>query len=419
MKSHRCGGLIVLAKLALLGGEKVRTQPFSDWPIYDEKEINALTEVCKSVWGGIGGSKKSEFEQKFAEMQGCAHGISVCNGTVAIEVALRAMGVGAGDEVIVTPYTFIASASSVLMVNAIPVFVDIDPDNYNIDPSKIEAAITEKTKAIIAVHIAGCPADMDGIMEVARRHNLLVLEDCAQAHLAEWRGKRVGSFGDAGTFSFQNSKNLTSGEGGIIVTNDQSLADKIWSVHNCGRVKEGRWYEHRVLGGNYRMTELQAALLLTQMERLPEQHAKRQANAAYLDRDLGKIPGIKPLVRDPRVTGHAYHLYIFRYDPSEFGGLPRAKFIQAVSAEGVPCGSGYVPLYREELFVVDPNKCPVGCGFYGRQMDYSKVFCPVTEKACDEESVWMFQTMLLGEKSDMDDVVAAIKKVRDNVAEIV
>jgi dTDP-4-amino-4,6-dideoxygalactose transaminase len=408
-----------MAKLALFGGEKVRSRPFPSWPVYDESDIQALAEVVKSGKWGLGGDKISQFEQEFAEMQGCAYGTCVVNGTVALEVALRALGIGAGDEVIVAPYTFIASASSVLMVNAIPIFVDISPDTYNINPAKIEAAITEKTKAIMAVHIGGCPADMDGTMDVARRHDLAVVEDCAQAHLGAWRGQPVGSFGDAGGFSFQSSKNLNCGEGGVVVTNDKELSERIWSIHNCGRVPDGAWYEHHVLGGNYRMTQFQAALLLSQMKRLPDQQKRREENALYLTEKLSGIPGIRPLARDPRVTTHAYHLYIFRYDSSAFEGLPRARFIEALSAEGIPCSAGYVPLYREQLFVVDPDACPVGCDFYGKKVDYTAIRCPIAERACDEESVWLYQSMFLGERSDIEDIAAAIAKVQENARELV
>jgi len=404
---------------AILGGEKVRTKPEPKWPIYDDTDITAVTDVVKDVWGGIGGKYKPEFEQRFAEMHNCKYGIAVCNGTVSLEISLRAMGIGAGDEVIVTPYTFIASASAILMVNAIPIFVDIDEDTLNIDPEEIERAITNKTKAIVVVHIGGCPADMDAIMNIADRHRLYVLEDCAHAHLSEWKGKRVGSFGHMGSFSFQNSKNLTSGEGGIIITNDEKLADRAWSIHNCGRVRGGAWYEHRVLGGNYRMTEFQAALLLSQMKRLPEQHAKRQENAAYLNELLSQIPGIKPQKRDPRVTSNAQHLYIFRYDSSAFAGLTRDKFINALQAEGIPCASGYVPLYREELFVTNPNGCPMACSFYGRPaINYSQIKLPVVERICDSEAVWLFHSILLEERQDMKDIAVAIMKILRHAREL-
>lgn len=400
-----------MGKLAINGGNKVRTKPFPKWPVWDESDCKALVDVCNSgQWWSVGGTKVKEFEQKFAAFQDCKHGVCVPNGTLALLVALKAIGVGYGDEVIVTPYTFIASASSILQANAVPMFVDIDPDTYNIDPTKIEAAITDKTKAIMAVHIAGLPADMDAIMNIARKHNLRVIEDCAQAHAAEWRGKKVGSFGDAGAFSFQASKNLTSGEGGIIVTNNDEVGNNAWSIHNVGRVKGGAWYDHPVMGSNFRMTEFEGTILLNQMKKLPAETARRNENALYLTEKLCKIDGIRPLVRDKRVTTHAYHLYIFRYS-EEAVGMPRARFIDALCGEGVPCGSGYEPLYRSGMFAVDPKACPVGCPYYGEEVNYSDMRLPATEKACSSESVWLTQSMFLGDKSDMDDIATAVEKV--------
>jgi len=408
-----------MAQLAVNGGPKTRTKPFPAWPVFDETEVQALAEVCRSGhWGCLSGRKVAEFEKKFAAFQDAKYGVCVTNGTAALEVALRAVGVRPGDEVIVPPYTFIASASSVLTIGGIPVFVDIDPETYNLDPPKIEAAITEKTKAIMAVHIGGGPADMDAIAAVAKKHGLRVVEDAAQAHGAAWNGRRVGAIGDVGTFSFQSSKNLTAGEGGYVVTNDPEVYSAAWSLHNCGRVPEGQWYEHHILGWNLRLTEFQGAVLLAQMDRLEEQMKTREENALYLDSLLSKIEGIRPLRRDPRVTAHAYHLYIFRYDPQGFKRLPREKFLKALNAEGIPCSAGYVPLYKEEAFYAEPGGCPLGCAFYGREMDYSKVSCPVTEHVCANEAVWLFQSQLLGPKEDMDDIAQAVRKVQANAGEM-
>ena len=403
-----------MSQLAMDGGEKARTKPFPSWPMWDESELNALRETLESGRWGIGNSKVSEFEEKFAAYVGAKYGICVTSGTTALEIALRAADIGPGDEVIVPPYTFMATASSVLMVNAIPIFADINPDTYNLDPDEMEKAITDRTKAVIPVHIGGCPADMDRVMEIAGKHNLIVIEDCAQAHAAEWRGQRVGSIGDMGCFSFQSSKNLCAGEGGIITTNSQELGDRCWSFHNCGRVRSGAWYEHHVVGSNFRMTGWQAAILLAQMERLDEQTEIRNRNALYLSERLSEIEGIKPARRDERVTKHAYHLYIFRYGAEKFGGAPRSRFLQALSAEGIPCSSGYNPLYKHDLFKAPIQKCPLSCGYYKGEIDYSKVHCPVTEKACNEEGVWFTQNMLLGDQEDTDDIVKAIEKIRES-----
>ncbi|HID56623.1 TPA: DegT/DnrJ/EryC1/StrS family aminotransferase [Candidatus Poribacteria bacterium] len=405
-----------MAKLAINGGTPVRTKPFPGWPLKDEAVLQALKEVWESGVWGIGGDKVPEFEREFARYVGAQYGVAVTSGTVALQLAVRAAGIGAGDEVIVPPYTFIATASSVIAANAIPVFADIDPDTFNIDPSSIEAAITERTKGVIPVHIGGCPADMDAINEIARKHGLTVIEDCAQAHGAEWKGERVGSIGDMGCFSFQSSKNLPAGEGGMITTNDKKLEEKVWSIHNCGRRKEGAWYEHNLMGGNYRMTEWQAAVLLAQLPKLDEQTEIRNRNSLYLAEKLSQIEGIKPQKRDERVTRHGCHLFIFKFD-SELFNLPRERFIAALRAEGIPCSSGYNPLYRERMFQSDIRRCPLGCPYYGKEMDYSKIYLPVVEKVC-RDVIWIFQSLLLGSKEDMDDIIGAVEKVVDNIDEL-
>lgn len=403
-----------MSKLAIDGGEKVRTKSFPGWPVWDETEENALKSVLESGQWGINNSMVGKFEEKFAAYIGVEHGICVTNGTSSLEISLLAADVGRGDEVIVPPYTFMATASSVLMANAIPIFADIDPETYNLDPDAMEAAITDRTKAVIPVHIGGCPADMDRIMEIAKKYDLVVIEDAAQAHSAEWCGKKVGSIGDMGSFSFQSSKNLCAGEGGIITTNNQDFGDKCWSYHNCGRVKSGGWYDHRVLGSNFRMTGWQAAILLAQMERLDEQTEIRNRNGVYLSEKLAEIEGIRPNKRDERVTKHAYHLYVFGYEADKFGGKPRSSFLQALSAEGIPCSSGYNPLYKHELFKASIQRNPEVHGCDPDKADYSKIHLPVTERICDEEAVWFTQNMLLGPQEDMDDIVEAIEKVKEN-----
>jgi dTDP-4-amino-4,6-dideoxygalactose transaminase len=397
--------------LAIDGGTPVRSRPWPRWPIFDETEEQAILEVVRSgKWWSVEGTKVREFEEAFARFQDAQFAVCVTNGTAALEVALRAAHIGCGDEVIVPPYTFIATATAVLAVGATPVFVDVEEESLNIDPTKIEEAITPRTRAIIPVHIAGCPADMDGVLEIARKHNLLVIEDAAQAHAAEWKGTKVGAIGDMGCFSFQASKNLNAGEGGAVLTNNPHWADQVWSVHNVGRVRGGRWYEHHVLGSNFRMTEFQAAILLAQLKRLPEQTERRTQNAHRLTEMLSQIPGIRPPRPDPRVTRHAYHLYIFRYDKNHFGGRPREDFLKALNAEGIPCSAGYVPLYKERVFLNRPiskDLCQLST-----LKDYSKVQCPVCERACYEEAVWLYQNMLLGDERDIEDIATAVAKVQ-------
>lgn len=398
-----------MASLAINGGTPVRTKPFTKWPIFGKADEDALINVLRSgAWGRVSGGKKNEeLEEKFAQYHGAKYGVTCVNGTAALEIALRAMGIGEGDEVIVPAYTFIATASAAVLVGATPKFVDIDPNTYNIDPSKIEKAITPKTKAIIPVHIGGCPANMDGVLAVAKKHGLMVLEDAAQAVGAEWRGRKVGALGHMGTFSFQASKNLNAGEGGIIITNDSRLADMAWSLMNVGRVKSGGWYDHPILGWNYRMTEFQAALVLSQMERLEEQMRRREENADYLTKGLREIGGVDPLVPHEGVTRHAYHLYIFRYRKEEFGGIPKKKFLAALQAEGIPVSSGYVPLYRFPALINSR-----------REAGYDKLYLPVAEKACNEEGIWLPQNVLLGSKADMDDIIEAIGKIKAHIDEI-
>lgn len=392
-------------RLAVDGGAPVRdvkARPWPRWPVWDEREEKALLAALRSgTWGQS--TQVQAFQEEFARFQDAQYGVCNVNGTASLEAALRAAGIGMGDEVIVPPYTFIATASAVLMCNGTPVFADIDPDTYNLDPAAAGAAITPRTRAIIPVHIAGCPADMDAFAALAKKHGLVLIEDCAQAHAAAWNGRKVGALGDMGTFSFQSSKNINAGEGGMVLTNSKEWHERCWSVVNVGRVPDGAWYEHRVLGSNLRMTEFQAALLRVQLTRLPQQAQRRWENAQILNRELAKIPGIRPMRLDPRVTMHAYHLYIFRYSPQEFG-MSRADFLRALNAEGVPCSAGYVPLYRNELF-------RTGRTYAGTQVDYSKVCCPVAERVCEDEAIWLFQSMLLGTPADMDEIVEAVGKV--------
>ena len=403
------GGDAVAEKLACQGGVPVRTRPFAVWPVWDEREERALLEVLRSGrWGELDGRAVARFQERFAAFQEARFCIAVTNGTAALRVAFRALGMGPGDEVIVPPYTFVATAAAALEVGAIPVFADIDPETYLLDPAAAEAAISPRSRAIVPVHIAGCPADMDAFRALAAKHNLRLVEDAAQANGASWNGQRVGALGDLGTFSFQASKNLTAGEGGAVVTDHEQLAEVVWSLHNVGRVRAGAWYRHELLGANERLTEFQAALLLTQLERLPEQMARREAAAAYLDRTLTAIEGIRPLRRDPRVTTHAYHLYIVRYDAQAFGGLERDAFVQALNAEGIPCSAGYPALgaavaIRKELARLRP--------LLGRDDDPLDVRVPCADRA-SAEAVWLPQYLLLGSEEDLHDIVRAIHKIQ-------
>ncbi|MGQ9650367.1 MAG: DegT/DnrJ/EryC1/StrS family aminotransferase [Phycisphaerae bacterium] len=401
----------MVAQLAIHGGTPVRTKPFPTWPVYGEPEEQAILRALRSgKWGKLDGVEVAAFERDFARYQGAQYGIAVVNGTVAIQVALMAAGIKAGDEVIVPPYTFLATATAVVTSNATPVFADIELDTFNVDPKSIEALITPRTKAIIPVHFAGLPADMDAIMALARRHNLVVIEDAAHAHGAGYKGRGAGSIGHMGTFSFQSSKNLTAGEGGFITTNDPALAEACREIHNCGRREGHAWYEHFVIAANFRLSEIQGALLNAQLQRLEEQAQRRWENGKYLTEQLGQIPGIKPQKIVPECTRHAFHLYCFRIDAQELGA-PRQAVLKALAAEGIPNFGGYpLPLYKQRLFLDRAFGPFDGC----RGIDYGKIGCPNCEKICYEQGGWLEHRMLLGTREDMDDIVAAFRKVYEN-----
>ncbi|HEX8522728.1 MAG TPA: DegT/DnrJ/EryC1/StrS family aminotransferase [Tepidisphaeraceae bacterium] len=407
------------SEVALLGGTPVRTEPFPQWPVWDEREEQAVLLTLRSgKWGKIDGEEVRTFEQQFAEYHGAKFGIGVCNGTISLKIALMAAGIEAGDEVIVPPYTFLATATAVIEANATPIFVDIDRETFNLDPSQIELAITPRTLAIIPVHLGGLPCDIDAIMTIARKHNLVVIEDAAHAHGSEYKGRRVGGIGHMGSFSFQSSKNLSSGEGGIILTNDDALAQRCRSIHNCGRIPGGAWYEHHVIAGNYRLGELQGALLNAQMERLDEQTNRRDENGKYLDAKLKRLPGIMPQRRTADCTRNAYHLYCYRYDANIFG-MPRKRFVEAMNREGIPVAEGYVlPLYRQPLFANKAFGPYTGSITARPDLDYGKLRLPNAEAICGGEGGWIYQSVLLGTQRDMDDVVRGFEKVYEHRHEL-
>lgn len=403
--------------LAILGGDPVRTRPFPKWPVRDENDEQALLAVLRDGrWGRHQGPLTERFEAQFAAYQQARYGIAVVNGSVAIRLALQTIGIRPGDEVIVPPITFFSTASSVVEVNAVPIFADIDPETYCLDPAAVEAAITRRTRAIIPVHFAGQAAAMDELNEIAGRHGLVVIEDAAHAHGSEYKGRRLGSLGALSTFSFQASKTLTCGEGGIILTSDEGLERICRALHTCGRYPESAWYEHILLGGNYRLNEFQAALLLSQFERLEAQVQRREENGLFLAAELEKIPGIRPQRRGRGETRHGYHLFVFRYEAEAFDGLGRDRFLEALRAEGIPCSSGYDrPLYHQPAFTrsaFGPYKLPGA-----RYPDYRLVCCPSSEQLC-REACWLHHALLLGEKEDMQDIAAAVAKIHAHRADL-
>jgi dTDP-4-amino-4,6-dideoxygalactose transaminase len=391
-----------MSTLAIHGGSPVRTTPFGGWPVFGPEEEAALLAALRSgVWGSIDGTFVKQLEVEFAALQAARYGVSCVNGTMALSVALKALDIGPGDEVLVPPYTFIATASAALMIGAIPVFVDVDPETLLIDPSLIDAAVSPRTKAIIPVHHAGSPADMDGVMAAAKRHGLRVIEDAAQAHGAAWRGTPVGAIGDIGTFSFQSSKPINAGEGGMMTTNDATLDELLWSYRNVGRRRGGEWYEHVRLGWNLRMTEFQAAVLLEQMKRMPAQQAHRTEAAAYLSDRLRVIPGVVPLKVPDGVTAHSWYSYHWRWLGAADGGLPKPDFAEALRAEGVPVFGGYTPLNRNQA--VRDEIARLGGTEPGP--------CPNAERAETDEILMFSMPILMGTHADLDDVAAAVAKV--------
>lgn len=409
-------------KPALLGGSKVRSAPFPSWPVLDQTEEKALLEVLRSRhWGRGNGKVVARFEEQYAALTGAKACLATANGTSALLTSLGALGVGAGDEVIIPPYTFVATVNVVLAMNALPVFVDTDVETFQIDHRKIEAAITDRTAAIIPVHLGGAAAEMDAIMALANRRKIPVIEDACQAHLGEWRGRKVGSIGATGCFSFQASKNLNSGEGGAVLSSDPDLIEKCFAYHNNSRGRRTSGYDFSYVsrGLNLRMTEFQGAMLLAQMTRLERQSKTREQNAAYLSGMLREIPGIQPARLYEGCTRNAYHLYMFRYDAEKFAGLPRAKFLKALAAEGIPASGGYSQLNKEPFL-----KNTIQSKGYQRIFPKEQLSrweeqneCPQNARLCGE-AVWLTQNMLLGPRGDMDQVAAAVRKIHSHAAEL-
>ncbi|MBW8040874.1 MAG: DegT/DnrJ/EryC1/StrS family aminotransferase [Planctomycetes bacterium] len=405
-------------KPAILGGKPVRTKAFLRWPVWDKSAEEPVLSILRSGnWYRGRGDTVSKFEEQYAKLMGAKRCVCTVNGTNALLTALNVLDIGVGDEVIVSPYTFIATYNVVFGSCALPVFVDTDPETFQINPDKIEERINENTRAILPVHILGLPANMDKINAIAKKHNLVVIEDACQAWLAEWRGKKCGTLGDLGCFSFQNSKHLPCGEGGAVIGNDDEVMDRCYSYHNCGRpfgsVKATSGYP--IIGTNRRMTEYQAAILLSQIKRLEKDAQKRTMNADYLTSRIKDIPGILPAKFYDGVTRAAYHLYPFRYKKEHFNDIPRSRFLSALSAEGIPCSSGYGPQYKDGVVEAVLNSRNFKRSFskarlakYRRELHY-----PENDQLC-KEAVWFTQNMLLGTKRDIDDIADAILKIYEN-----
>jgi len=406
-----------MSELALFGGPKAAAGLDEVvWPQVTDEDVEAVRQaVVSGRWCRLyQGSRVEQFEAAFGEYHQARHVIAVCNGTAALELALQAAGVRPGDDVLVPAVSFIATASAVTRVGAIPVFVDLDAERITMSPAALEEAITPRTTAVIVVHYGGYPADMDAICEITERRGLALIEDCAHAQGSEWQGRRVGTFGAAGAFSFQESKALSGGEGGAVTTNDDRVADRARLLQNIGRVMGRPGYEHYVLASNYRMAEVQGALLCSQLTRLPEQVAIRQEAGQHLSQGLSEIDGLTPLPADPRVTQRGYYFYVVRFSPEVFEGVLRDRFVEALAAEGVPCSVAYgMPLYRQPAFSPD-NIEPL----YRRDTelpDYSSLRLPVAERFCSQEQITLPQTVLLTGKEGATKVLDAICKVVEHI----
>jgi dTDP-4-amino-4,6-dideoxygalactose transaminase len=395
---------------ALLGGTPIRSAGYPSWPVWDDDERTRLLDTLDAGgWWQGDGTVASTFAQNFATYQGARFGMALTNGTHTIEAALIACDIGEGDEVIVPGMTFVASASAVLAVNAVPVLVDIDPGTLGIDPAAAEAAITDRTRAIIAVHVAGAAADLDALVELCARRGLRLIEDCAHAHGTFWRGRGVGSWGDFGSFSMQRSKLMTAGEGGVLICNDERLRDAAWAYADCGRVKGEWFYHHATLGTNLRMTEWQGAVLQAQLDRFPDQNRIRNANAIALIEALEHIPGVRGQRRDPRMDSQGNYCFVFHYEADEFAGLPLRAFESALAAEGIPMSVSYPSL--TDLAVFRSHRFGPRLRANAPTIDYPHLHLPNAEAAA-ARTVWLQHRLLLADREAVLDVARAVDKLR-------
>lgn len=410
-----------MSKLAILGGEPVRKRPFLPWPQFKPSDVARIVSVVESRhWGGfpVPGKYAGEFADRFAELHGAKYGLCLANGTIALLAAVQALGLKFGDEVILPAYTWDGTAIAVLQAGGVPVFADIDPETYCLDPNQVRAALTPRTRAILPVHLAMRFADMDQLLAIARERNLMVIEDCAHAHGGQFQGRGAGAGGDAGCFSFQESKLMTAGEGGLVLTNRLDCYEALQSIINCGRPSVTDKFDQRVLGANYRMTELQGALLLGQLEMWPELREKRTRHAAILTGALVSLPHVRALAAQSELSRDTLYQFVFQYRPS--GPAPsRDLFVAALEAEGIPCdGRFYEPVYRSDLFYATPQNCPQLVVGRDEPMDYTQCRCPVSERAAYDESVWVPHFVLLGDETDARDVANAVEKVTSNLSEL-
>ena len=408
-----------MAELAINGGTPVRATAYPAWPAPDDEYVAAVTEVVRSgEWGGFPepGVNAAAFEEAFAAYQGAQHGVPMMNGTVTMEVACKALGIGWGDEVIVPALTFSATAYAPMAAGALPVFVDVSPDTWTIDPDQTEAAITPRTRAILPVHLGHQMADMDRIMEIAATHGLAVIEDCAHAHGQQWKGRGAGCIGDFGSFSHQSSKILTSGEGGTLLTNDEALARRAHSIVDCGRAKDPQEREF-TFGANYRLSELNAALLRVAIGRFPAQVEARAVTGKRFEALAAEIPGVRVMPHDERITRWSFYNYVLAIDPDRFGGATNEAVCAAMEAEGIPAEVQYPSMNRYDLFQPALSKLPVAVEFADR-LDMAKMSFPVAEAAGQRESVYFMENVFRDGDQGINDAAEALAKIQRNAAEL-
>lgn len=407
------------SSLALLGGEPLRKRPFTRWPQFDDRERAQLEDVlCSTTWGGhpSPNRKASELAGRFAAFQGVRYAIPTSSGTSALEVAIKALGIGPGDEVIVPAITFAATAYAAVAALARPVFADVEPATACIDPQRAEQLITPRTKAIIPVHYGATLADLDALSEIGRKHSIAIVEDCAHVPGARWRERGAGAWGNLGCFSFQTSKPMTAGEGGMITTNDPELEQRCQSLINCGRRRPGDTFDAPLLGANYRMTEWQCGVLLAQLDRLPEQIEHKSRQAERLRAGLRAIPGIIVLARERRVTREVIYLFLFQVDEARLG-ISRNRFLRALRAEGIPCGVANEPVYRSALFPIASSTYRTACRLAGTEAAQLHE-CPNAERLFEQQQVALPHQLLLGNDTDVDDIIAAAAKVASCAAQL-
>ncbi|MBQ2614881.1 MAG: DegT/DnrJ/EryC1/StrS family aminotransferase [Clostridia bacterium] len=406
-----------MEQLAMFGGEKAKTVPYSTGKRFDGNELKYLQEALEQntlfYWSG---SKVKEMNKKFAAMCGMEYCMATSSGTAAIHTALGAVGVTEGDEVITAPVTDMGSIIGILYQNAIPVFADIDPHTYNMDPKSIESKISDKTKAILVVHLAGNPADMDEIMAIAKKHNIKVVEDCAQSYMTYYKGQLVGTFGDIGCFSLNEFKHISAGDGGMCVTNDFALYEKAlrFADKNYTRLEGGGTGRNiSYIAPNYRMNELTGAVGLAQLERVEWICAQRRAYGDKLTEAIKNIKGLYPHeVREGNTS--SYWFYMFRLDEDVLG-VDTDTFVQALNAEGVPCGRGYTAhcVYEYDLFknksAYPGTHAPFDSPYYGKEIDYPSGLCPVAEEVL-QTSIRISVNEFYSEQ-DLQETIHAIEKV--------